>query len=259
MMRPKFEQVLEYVRAGEEDPQIEEMLRHDPDGQENLKQARFIVKMLGRRTESTQDESTDDTDLAAAPEISSMMSTQSDASFRRISFEEIQQPSPDELMPKIFDLVRDATSSTSDLGTLEVLVRDEQVFLSFEPGKSSQSPPPDADTIVPKEIRTYFQAAISSSESYESRPDAIQILGSGIKISLAEVLPVGRPLFLRISNTNPDVPATWLDLIFMPETGAFVKISTNTKGLAKLPVPEVSGVLRIGGDRPHLLHIKIKK
>ena len=46
MMKPNFDDVIEYVKAGEDDPEMEEMLDLHPDGQELLKQARFICKVL---------------------------------------------------------------------------------------------------------------------------------------------------------------------------------------------------------------------
>ena len=34
MMKPKFDDVIDYVKAGEDDPEMEEMLHLHPDGQE---------------------------------------------------------------------------------------------------------------------------------------------------------------------------------------------------------------------------------
>ena len=42
MMKPKFDDVLDYVKDGEVDPEMSELLDLDPDGQELLKQARFF-------------------------------------------------------------------------------------------------------------------------------------------------------------------------------------------------------------------------
>ena len=49
MMMPKFIDVIEFVKDGQSDPEMEETLRLHPDGQELLKQARFICKMLATR------------------------------------------------------------------------------------------------------------------------------------------------------------------------------------------------------------------
>ena len=49
MMQPNFDDVLEYVRAGEFDPEMRELLDQNPDGQEWLKQARFICNVLRSR------------------------------------------------------------------------------------------------------------------------------------------------------------------------------------------------------------------
>ena len=49
MMKPSFDDVVEYVKAGEVDPEMAEILDLDPDGQELLRQARFICKALRDR------------------------------------------------------------------------------------------------------------------------------------------------------------------------------------------------------------------
>ena len=49
MMQPRFDDLIEYVRAGETDPEMQELLAGNPDGQELLKQARFICKVLHDR------------------------------------------------------------------------------------------------------------------------------------------------------------------------------------------------------------------
>ena len=49
MMQPSFDDLIEYVRAGETDPEMQELLAGNPDGQELLKQARFICKVLQDR------------------------------------------------------------------------------------------------------------------------------------------------------------------------------------------------------------------
>ena len=49
MMTPKFTDVVEFVRGGEDDPEMEALLKQHPDGRELLKQARFINKMLERK------------------------------------------------------------------------------------------------------------------------------------------------------------------------------------------------------------------
>src|SRR5210317_1547335 len=46
MMKPKFADVVEFVKDGQKDPEMEKMLSAHPDGPELLKQARFICKML---------------------------------------------------------------------------------------------------------------------------------------------------------------------------------------------------------------------
>ena len=46
MMTPKFIDVVEYVRTGEDDPEMKELLEQHPNGAALLKQARFIARLL---------------------------------------------------------------------------------------------------------------------------------------------------------------------------------------------------------------------
>ena len=57
MMQPSFDDLVEYVRAGETDPEMQELLAGNPDGQELLKQARFICKVLHDRYGASGDAS----------------------------------------------------------------------------------------------------------------------------------------------------------------------------------------------------------
>ena len=57
MMKPTFDDVIEYVRTGEDDPELKKLLDHHPDGKELLKQARFICRMLERKAGKDKDKS----------------------------------------------------------------------------------------------------------------------------------------------------------------------------------------------------------
>ena len=63
MMKPKFDDVIEYVRAGEDDPDLKKLLELHPNGKELLKQARFICRMLERK--AGKDEETGGPAIAA--------------------------------------------------------------------------------------------------------------------------------------------------------------------------------------------------
>ena len=53
MMKPNFIDVVEYVKDGQKDPEMEKMLSAHPDGPELLKQARFICKMLEKEAKAS--------------------------------------------------------------------------------------------------------------------------------------------------------------------------------------------------------------
>ena len=69
MMRPTFEQVLEYLKNGEEDRLVEDMIKHDPEGAEKLRQAKLMLELLGRRSSAKnndEDESIGDAPLTVS-------------------------------------------------------------------------------------------------------------------------------------------------------------------------------------------------
>ena len=52
MMKPKFDDILDYVRRGEKDLKLRKTLALHPDGEELLKQARFMLRALGMLDDS---------------------------------------------------------------------------------------------------------------------------------------------------------------------------------------------------------------
>ncbi len=74
-----------------------------------------------------------------------------------------------------------------------------------------------------------------------------------------ESMSASLPLWTHVVDTRLQVPARGLDLIFMPKTGPFVKVSTGTDGRARMPMPEQSGVLRIETSPPQFLRITLEE
>jgi len=235
MMKPKFEDVLDYVRIGEKDPHMEKMLQFHPDGPELLKQAKFICKMLERQAEMTDDGDSDPDLDAPVGDLRRFFAAKESISVRdesppaREYFQAMPLQAPADESSSIDSLVEQASRSREELGTLVITVEGDQATLSFGPGKAQ------------KDI------------------DGIQISGIGITMFLPETLASNDPLTIRVSRSGQPRPARSLEFIFMPDRGHFVRGTTDRDGIVKLPMPERSGILRIDSDPPQLLHIELKK
>ena len=120
---------------------------------------------------------------------------------------------------------------SEDLATLELATDDKKITLSYAPSKAAA--PMDLDGIV--------------------------IHGRGYILSVSEMLADDEPISIRVTRDNSNLPVKRLALIFMPDTGPFVRVVTDSEGHAELPIPEQSGTLRIQSGIPHVLHIKINK
>jgi len=235
MMKPKFEDVLDYVRIGDKDPHMEKMLQFHPDGPELLKQAKFICKMLERRAEMTDDGDLAERSDEPVPDLRQFFAAEESIAFRderpqiREYSRAIARRAPADESTSIDRLVEQASRSREELGTLVITVEGEQATLSFGADKAQ------------KDI------------------DGIQISGIGITMFLPETLASDEPLTIRVSRSGEPRPARGLEFIFMPDRGHFVRGTTDRDGIVELPMPERSGILRIDSDPPQLLHIELEK
>jgi hypothetical protein len=239
MMQPNFYDVLEYVKAGEVDPEMGEMLQHNPDGQELLKQARFICKMLQHQYESSDDgdSSADIGDVAASfgrvAESSRMESMREMP--ERLFYKEASPRLRPRQSSSIEYLVESTGRTTEDLGTLEHAIEGEQLNLSYEPSVAAMK----------------FVAALADS-------DRIQIPAGRFTLSLPRTQPVGDSAVILVQHRNRNAPAGNVNLIFMPESGPFKRYSTDSNGLFSIRLSGWSGILRIETPIPQILHIKAK-
>ena len=235
MMKPKFEDVLDYVRIGDKDPHMEKMLQFHPDGPELLKQAKFICKMLERQAEMTDDGDSDPDLDAPVGDLRRFFAAKESISVRdesppaREYFQAMPLQAPADESSSIDSLVEQASRSREELGTLVITVEGDQATLSFGPGKAQ------------KDI------------------DGIQIPGKGITMFLPETVHTDRPLTIRVSRSGEQNPAKGLEFIFMPGRGRFVRGTTDLDGVVELPLPERPGILRIETDPPQLLYIELEK
>jgi len=250
MMKPNFDEVLEYVRAGEIDPEMQESLDHNPDGQELLKQARFICKVLrDRYGESGVSRKVADVDAAWGDlhEVAAMKeeSTLSEVPRIRTVYQSAPFREPRRRRPTpIATLLAHIESERQRLGTLSFVVDERRVSVSYQ-----------ASEIVASYTKK-FRGKIPKSQLGLL---GIQIQSMDLNISLQESISVGEPITLHLSRSLRQMPARYLDLIFMPESGPFVRIQSNDVGDAELPAPIQSGILRIETDELHFLQIKVEK
>ena len=249
MMKPNFDDVIEYVKAGEDDPDMEETLRLHPDGQELLKQARFICAVLRRLHGEA-----DDGDLAAsAASVADAMrnvAASRDMESMRESFSEraLYQSAPmrrPKRQPQsIGQMIDSEGRSTEDLGTLEFAEEGETVVISYEP----------TDSVMMRYGKPLIKYALAQADI-----DGIEIRGQGITLTLPDKLPAGERATLQVTRGLKRLPARRLEFIFMPESGPFERLKTDDDGLVELPVPDQAGTLRIDSPSRQILHIKIKK
>ena len=249
MMKLKFDDVLEYVRAGEDEPGMQKTISLSPDGPELLKQARFICKMMDRRSTSP-----DDDKLAAELSLDSgeMLGAREVASFSepaKISespglYQQVVSRS-DEQLPDVSQMLEESGRNTEELGELTIAEENGQVTVSFSPST--------------RVMDRFGKPYLLKYGAYQQGIDGIEIRGAGITMILPDVLSTGASMSVRVTRSHNRAPEQSLDLIFMPDSGPFSRLTTDDDGIAELPVPDQSGTLRIDTPTPHLLHIKIKK
>ena len=250
MMKPKFDDVLEYVKDGEVDPEMSELLDLDPDGQELLKQARFICKVLRERYGESGD-----VGIAAAADMawgdmradSSMMleSAESEEPITRTFYQSAPLRKPRrKRSPSLDRILAGIDSERQDLGTLSFAVGEERMSASYQPSA----------TVAP-----YSKKFEGKSPELQLGLLGVQIQSMSINISLPKSIAVGDPITLQLSRSLRQMPARYLGLVFMPDTGPFVRLRCDDQGSANLPEPIQSGILRIETDEPHFLRIKVEE
>jgi hypothetical protein len=240
MMTPKFIDVVEYVRTGEDDPEMKELLEQHPDGAELLKQARFITKMLERQIK----ESDFPGRAAGLDMLVASMKAPSAPRRSRTVFQHSIAEMRSESVESARSLRDDGRRRSEDLGTLEFTQEGERIAISYEPSKAAMrylsKPKPEF--------------ALSQPEI-----EGIEIRGATTRIFLPDTVAAGEALPLRLAHGARQMPAVGRKMIFMPESGPFVSFAADEEGKVQFPIPEDSGTLRIDAGVTQVLHIKRKK
>jgi hypothetical protein len=262
MMKLRIEELLDYLKAGADDPQIERRLEMDPDGTEMLRQAKLLFDLLGRLPAAGEDdESAEAIGIAAAE--AAVDYSKADEFTEPDMFDESESDQIEPLSAKKIDsltrLTQRAAGTVSDLGQLHFEFAGNKVSLSFMQDLRSLDWSTSEEIRASRKSYRFFDPAITNLFS-GSKPDGtLEVHGNGLTISAPENISNRDVVSLEIRDSRLDKPARALELIFMPETGPFTRFVTNSKGVAEMPVPERPGVLRIESKSPQLIQILVKK
>jgi len=215
-----------------------------------MKQARFICKVLRDRYGESGDAG-----IAADADMA-WEDMRADASMM------LESPEPEEPQirtfyqsapsreprrkrpPSLGRMLAGIDSERQDLGTLSFAVGEERMSASYQPSA----------TVAP-----YRKKFGGKSPELQLGLLGVQIQSMSINISLPKSIAVGDPITLQLSRSLRQMPARYLGLVFMPDTGPFVRLRCDDQGSANLPEPIQSGILRIETDEPHFLRIKVEK
>ena len=239
MMRPTMEQLIDFVRDGESDPKIADMLKFDPDANAKLLEARFIYSMIGEQSTPDMDES-EVADVADLNNVFNMevagLEMESPHSPERSALRLAEPPDGNYQVPDIARSVRIAGPPGDDLGTVLAVEGEEVLELSHRPPKGAENEEP----------------AVPTAESQE-----ITIDWPPVRIRLARSHASDRPLKVRITTAEDDTPIEGAEVVYMAISGPFSRSQTNKRGVAKL-APIRDGVLRISAKHIGLLRVEKK-
>ena len=257
MMKPKIDDVLEYVRGGETDSRMRELLQMHPDGPGLLKQARFIIAAMGGKPKSSFAKPPATfglDDMVAASRAPDMESPSMKESMRSDALEELpasrtfyQGPvgRRRSRKPTIRQrLLGNADRRTEDLGMLNLSTKTGDVAISYAPSEGV--------------MRRHGKPLLVGLMKLQGM-EGVEIPGARITLSLPESVAEGWPISIRVAHALKKRPARYAEIIFMPKTGPFLHIEADEEGVAEFAVPEEEGTLRIEGPEPALLHIKLEK
>jgi hypothetical protein len=222
MITLEFDDVIEYVRSGEDDPDMAALLARHPEGPALLKQARFIARVLQQKSEGRSDS-------GRIPRTI----------LRRAASREPALPSKqaasEQWLRSIFRGAASTDAFTADvrepvgegLGTLVISSDGDRVSLSYDSTGGAADELPHEKGFP------------------DSREGDIEIRGLLTTLSLPASAAAGEAIRVRISDGPGDEPAGGGTLIFMPESGPFVRYEADGEGIVKMRVPDESGTLRI--------------
>jgi len=251
MMMPKLIDVIEFVKDGQSDPEMEKTLSLHPDGQELLKQARFICKMLeneadakaavGDELESFDMDADGFAGIAELRSVERSSIAEESGSF----FESAASMESPEYSSSISRMIEQFGRDGEDLGSLVFEDDGEQSLFTYEPSSFANTKLND-----PK---------LTSSLQLQVGTKNIRILGSEISVFVPKSVPTGERLPVRITYGLREIPAHGFPFLYMPESGPFLELEADNNGVIELKVSDLPGTIRFDKPTPQFLHIKPKK
>lgn len=251
MMMPKFIDVIEFVKDGQSDPEMEETLRLHPDGQELLKQARFICKMLKNEADdkaAVADESASfDMDADGFAGIAEMRSeklssiTEESGGF----FESAARMELSENLSSIGRMIEQFGRDGEDLGSLVFEDDGEQSLFAYEPSSFGRNKLDD-----PKLTSALQRQVVTKN---------IRILGNDISVFVPNSVLAGERLSVRVTYGLRETPAHGFPFLYMPESGPFLELVADNNGVIELQMSDLPGTIRFEKPTPQFLHIQPKK
>ena len=250
MMKPKFADVVEFVKDGQKDPEMEKMLSAHPDGSELLKQARFICKMLEKEAQADRGAgiaASLSLDVAAFERSDEVMSMESASEPEEdfAVYQRAEMRAPLFRRRSINQIIDRAGGRGEDLGTLVYADEGDRTVFSYEPSDIAK--------------RRYGEAFLAHHFRGRDKPEGLQIVSKMIEISVPESVPMGEPVSIRVTLGARQRPAMHKQITFMPDSGPFQELKADKTGMLRLPGPVSPGTLRIATPILQLLHIKRKK
>jgi hypothetical protein len=249
-MKPKIEDLIEFVRNGEKDPVIGETVRMHPDGEELLRQARAVFELLGSGASKKE-----------APPVSA----QESVAFLKADVEAV----PDAIdryakggVRSISRMISHASLLSLDsrnIGTLRIWVENDWILVTLETDKESE------DSMHRVAGAGNLSVTFSARDESDGSEDEwqhlpIQIESRQLLISMDDRFPAKDGVVrFRVANSSVGTPCRALDVMYVPENGPFQRFQTDSKGVATLKMPAEPGVLRIESDRTEVITVKLRK
>lgn len=237
MMTPRMEDIIEFVRTGETDPEMAETLRSHPDRDELLKQARFICRMVQMKDEGASDSRP----AAGAAKLAGLFEARAAAREELVLYQEaVEEPRKSKRRKRI---PADGLPGPGYLGALIGITKDDRVELTYMPSRVA--------------LR-HWDVGDDWYVSDEAQAEGIEVRGAGITISAPDSVAVGEALPIGLVLGERAMPARRLKLVYMPESGPFVELETDDEGRIDMTLPERPGILRIDLPLVQMLEFSIK-
>ena len=209
MMKLQIEELLDYLKAGASDPQIERRLKMDPDGSEMLRQAMLLYDMLGRL--SASDEGDEDAEMFGT--------VASDARAAYSLADELPEPDmfdvseSDEVKPlsakeidSLSRLAQTAAGRIHGLGQLIFEIKGDRGSLSYVPDLSSLSWSTFEEIRASKKSFRFSDRDVMKLVPGEISAGTLQVRTEEFTISAPEHLTTRGVVSLAFTESRPAKP-----------------------------------------------------